>query len=44
MKGKLKRALEWILFIFTGRGQIAHEVVDEELCDFSGEGRNAYGE
>lgn len=44
MKGKLKRALEWILFIFTGRGEIAREVADEELCDFSGEGRNAYGE
>ena len=43
MRRKLKRALEWVLFILTGRGQIAREDVDEGLCDFSGQGRDKYG-
>lgn len=43
MKRKLKRALEWVLFILTGRGQIVREAVDEGLCDFSGQGRDKYG-
>lgn len=40
---RLKRALEWVLFILTGREQIAREAVDEVLCDFSGQGRDKYG-
>ena len=37
---RLKRALEWVLFILTGKEQIAREAVDEVLCDFSGQGRD----
>ena len=43
MKRKLKRALEWVLFILAGTGEIAREAVNEGLCDFSGQGRNKYG-
>ena len=43
MKRILKRALEWVLFILAGTGEIAREAVDEGLCDFSGQGRNKYG-
>lgn len=43
MLRKIKRALEWVVFILTGRGEIAREAVDEGLCDFSGQGRNKYG-
>ena len=43
MKRKLKRVLEWVLFILAGTGPIAREAVDEGLCDFSGQGRDKYG-
>ena len=43
MKRKLKRALEWVLFILTGKGPIAREAVSEGLCDYSGQGRDTYG-
>lgn len=44
MKRKLKCAVEWVLFILTGRGIIAREAVEDGLCDFSGQGRDRYGE
>lgn len=39
----LKRLGAWIVFIFTGRGPIADEAVDEGLMDRSGQGRDKYG-
>ena len=39
MKKKIKRALEWILFIVAGTGPIARKAVHEGLCDFSGQGK-----
>lgn len=43
MKKVLKRILDWIVFILTGKGEIANEAVDDGLCDFSGQGKNKYG-
>ena len=39
----LKKILNWILLILTGKGPIADEGVDNEICDFSGQGRDKYG-
>ena len=38
-----KRVGAWIVFIFTGKGPIADEAVDEDLVDLSGQGRDKYG-
>lgn len=42
-KARLKRILDWIFFIFTMRGPIADEAVDEGIVDYSGQGRDRYG-
>ena len=39
----LKKILNWILFVLTGKGPIANEAVDNEICDFSGQGRDNHG-
>lgn len=39
----MKRFWDWIVFLFTCRGKIADESVDDGLCDFSGQGRDEYG-
>ena len=43
MKRILKKILDIILFIVTGKGSIADEAVDNEICDFSGQGRDNHG-
>lgn len=43
MKKRWKRILDWLLLLLTGRGPIADEAVDEGICDFSGQGRDLYG-
>jgi len=43
MKRKLKRVLEWFLFLFAGTGPILDEAVLEDLCDHSGQGRDKNG-
>lgn len=40
---RLRRILDWIFFIFTMRGPIADEAVDEGIVDYSGQGRDKYG-
>ena len=40
----LKKILNWILFVLTGKGPIADEAVDNEICDFSGQGRDNHGQ
>ncbi len=42
-KQRLKRILDWILLLLTGRGPLADEAVDNGICDFSGQGRDRYG-
>ena len=39
----LKKILNWILFVLTGKGSIADEGVDNDICDFSGQGRDKHG-
>lgn len=43
MKTVLKRVLDWVVLILTGKGEIANEAVDNGICDFSGQGRDKYG-
>lgn len=43
MKRTLKKVLDIILFILTGKGPIADEAVNEGLIDYSGQGRDKYG-
>ena len=39
MKRIVKRAVEWIIFLFTCQGSIADQAVEDGLCDFSGQGK-----
>ena len=39
----LKKILNIIIFILTGKGPIADEAVNEGLIDYSGQGRDKYG-
>ena len=39
----LKNVLNWFVFLLTGKGELANEMVDEGLIDYSGQGRNEYG-
>lgn len=39
----IKKILNWIMFLLTGKGPIADEAVDDSICDFSGQGRDKHG-
>lgn len=39
----LKKILNWILLILTGKGPIADDAVDKGLIDYSGQGRDKHG-
>ena len=39
----IKRILNWLMFILTGKGPIADEAIEEGLIDYSGQGRDKYG-
>lgn len=39
----IKKILNWIVMILMGKGSIADEAVDNEICDFSGQGRDKHG-
>ena len=43
MKNVLKRILDWFMFLLTGKGEIANEMIDDDLIDYSGQGRDKYG-
>ena len=43
MKKFLKRVADWLMFLLTGKGPIADEVVDNDIVDYSGQGRDKYG-
>ena len=40
----LKNILNWLVFLFTGKGEITNEMVDEGIISHEGQGRNKYGE
>ncbi len=39
----LKKIFNEIQFLLTGKGKIAKELVNENLIDYSGQGRDKYG-
>ena len=39
----LKSVLDWFVFLLTGKGEVAEEMIDKGLIDYSGQGRNKYG-
>ena len=39
----LKIVFDWLVFLLTGKGELAEEMVDKGLIDYSGQGRNKYG-
>jgi hypothetical protein len=43
MKKFFKRVADWLIFLFTGNGEIGKEAADEGLVDYSGQGRDKYG-
>ena len=38
----LKRVADWFMFVFTCKGPIADEAVDDDVVDYSGQGRDKY--
>lgn len=43
MKNFFKRVADWLIFLFTGKGEIGKEAADEGLVDYGGQGRDKYG-
>lgn len=43
MKKAIVKILNVIVFIFTGKGEMADEAVNDEILDYSGQGRDKYG-
>ena len=43
MKKFLKRVADWFVFLLTGKGPITDEAVDNDIVDYSGQGRDKYG-
>lgn len=39
----LKNILNWSMFLFTGKGDIANDAVLMGAVDFSGQGRDKFG-
>ena len=42
MKKFLKRVADQFVFLFTGKSPIADEVVDNDIVDYPGQGRDKY--
>lgn len=43
MKKIVKIFLDWVVALFTGKGEVGHKAVDDGLIDLSGQGRDKYG-
>ena len=43
MKKFLKRVADWFVFLLTGKGPIGDEAVNDDIVDYSGQGRDKYG-
>ena len=39
----LKNILNWFLFLLTGKGELADEMIEQDLISYEGQGRNKYG-
>ena len=40
----MKKVLDFIVFLFTGKGDYAKGAIEEGLVSYEGQGRNKYGE
>lgn len=43
MKNVVKTFWNWLVFLFTGKGEIADNAVDDGLINHGGQGRDKYG-
>lgn len=43
MKKFIKKVLDWVMFIMTGKGDLANEMIEAGVLDYSGQGRDKYG-
>ena len=39
----MKKIIDFIVFVLTGKGDLAREAVDEGLISYEGQGRDKYG-
>jgi hypothetical protein len=39
----LKNILNWFVFLLTGKGELADEMIEQDLISYEGQGRNKYG-
>jgi hypothetical protein len=39
----MKKVFNWIMFLLTGKGALADEMVDEGVISYEGQGRDKYG-
>lgn len=39
----LKNILNWFVFLLTGKGEIAEEMIADGAIDYSGQGRDKFG-
>ena len=43
MKKAVKKMFGWLMFLLTGKGEVANEFVNNGLVDYSGQGRDKNG-
>lgn len=39
----MKKLFNFILFVLTGKGELARDAIDAGIIDYSGQGRDRYG-
>lgn len=39
----LKNILNWFMLLVGAKSELTDNAVDKDICDFSGQGRDAYG-
>ena len=39
----MKKVFSWIMFLLTGKGTLADEMIDEGIISYEGQGRDKYG-
>ena len=39
----LKNILNWFVFLLTGKGELANEAIEIGAVDYSGQGKDKYG-
>lgn len=39
----LKSIWDWFVFLLTGKGELANEMIEQDLISYEGQGRNEYG-